>query len=222
MDAGAHAPAAGTTRSFSPDFQRELEDLFAWRRDVRRFKPDPVTASLLDQVLASVGSAPSVGLSEPWRLVLVDDPKRRDAVRANFATANAEALADQSDERAALYAKLKLSGLDECPVQISVFCDESTEQGAGLGAATMPEMRRYSVVCAVMQMWLTARSLGVGMGWVSILDPVRLAKDLDVPEGWTLIAHLCLGWPEEEQLDCELERAGWEHRKRLSGRILQR
>jgi len=43
-----------------------------------------------------------------------------------------------------------------------------------------------------------------------------------VAPGWTLIAHLCIGYPEEEHLDPELERAGWQQRLDLTGLILER
>ena len=221
MLVGAAAPGA-EFRAFSPSFRRELNALFAWRRDVRRFRIDAVDEALVTRVLNAAGSAPSVGLSEPWRIVRIASAEARGVVAANFETANADALASQPEDRIAGYAALKLAGLREAPVQLAVFCDEADGQGGGLGAHTMPEMRRYSVVCAVMQMWLAARADGLGMGWVSILDPARLARDLDVPEDWTLIALLCLGWPEEEHLDAELERAGWETRRRLENRILTR
>ncbi len=107
-------------------------------------------------------------------------------------------------------------------MQIAIFCDEATEQGSGVGIRTMPEMRHYSVVCAVMQLWLAARAEGLGAGWVSILDPDRLARDLGVPDGWHLIAYLCLGWPEEEHSDTELERVGWENRRGVDNRVLTR
>lgn len=220
MSTGATAPAAEPIRSFSPAFRRELLDLFAWRRDVRRFLSDPVEEALVARVLAAAAGAPSVGLSEPWRFVRVE--QARAAVIANFEAANAEALAAQPEDRRALYASLKLAGLREAPVQFAVFCDDATEQGGGLGAETMPEMRRYSTVCAIMQIWLAARAEGLGMGWVSILDPERLSSDLDVPKGWTPVAYLCLGWPQDEQLDPELERAGWESRRGLTDRILTR
>ena len=114
--------------------------------------------------------------------------------------------------RAALQP-LKLSGMTDAPVQLAMFCDESTDKGAGLGAGTMPEMRRYSVVGAITHFWLTARSYGLGVGWVSILDPGQLARDLRVPEGWALVAYLCVGWPEAVSDTPELERAGWEDRR---------
>ncbi len=207
---------------FCQAFRDQLGDLFAWRRDVRRFRPDPVSPDLVARLIGQTRLAPSVGLSEPWRFVMVESVGARQAAVANFETANAQALGGYTGEQARLYASLKLTGMREAPVQIAVFCAEETGQGSGLGAGTMPEMRRYSVVCAVMQLWLSARAEGLGAGWVSILDPDRLARDLDVPDTWRLIAYLCLGWPEEEQADPELERAGWEDRRGIDNRVLTR
>ncbi len=197
---------------FSKGFRQEFDRLLKWRRDVRRFRTDPVEEALLQECLSSFALAPSVGLSEPWRIVNVKSVAARAAALANFEAANAEALKGYSGEKARLYAGLKLSGMREAPVQLAVFCDEETPKGAGLGAATMPEMRRYSVVAAITQFWLKARSEGLGVGWVSILDPARLAADLDVPESWRLVAYLCIGWPEETGETPELERLGWERR----------
>ena len=222
MSAGANAPAATSSRVFAPAFVQELESLFSWRRDVRHFQTKAVSEPLIERVLEAVGTAPSVGLSEPWRLVRVESDACRAAVIENFNAANRNALAEQPDDRTEQYAMLKLAGLCEAPIQLAVFCDEATKQGKGLGVATMPEMRRYSVVCAVMQMWLTARALGLGMGWVSILDPKRLVADLEVSQDWSLIAYLCIGWPKEDHLDPELERSGWETRHQAAERILIR
>ncbi|MFD0859713.1 5,6-dimethylbenzimidazole synthase [Roseovarius aquimarinus] len=198
--------------TFSEGFQSDLADLMRWRRDVRRFRTDPVDEAAQARCLDAFRMAPSVGLSEPWRIVEVASGAAREAARLNFETANADALAGYEGERAQLYGTLKLSGMRDAPVQLAVFCDEETPKGAGLGAGTMPEMRRYSVVCAVTQYWLAARALGLGVGWVSILDPARLARDLDVPEAWRLVAYLCIGWPEADSLTPELESAGWEER----------
>jgi 5,6-dimethylbenzimidazole synthase len=207
---------------FGQSFRDQLAELFAWRRDVRRFRPDPVAPELIRRLLDQTGLAPSVGLSEPWRFVMVESEPARSAALDNFEAANAEALDGYSSDQARLYATLKLSGMRDAPVQIAIFCDEDTPQGSGLGAQTMPEMRRYSVVCAVMQLWLSARAEGLGAGWVSILDPARLGTDLGVPDGWRLIAYICLGWPEEEHADAELEREGWEDRLGVDNRILTR
>lgn len=223
MIAGAHASAADPAPPiFSPAFRRELEVLFQWRRDVRRFETTVVPERLIAQVIRAAASAPSVGLSEPWRFIRVGSTAARAAVAANFEEANALALAAQPVEKRAIYARLKLAGLREAPVQLAVFCDESSGQGGGLGIATMPEMRRYSVACAVMQMWLAARARGLGIGWVSILDPHRVADDLAAPDGWSLVAYLCLGYPVEDHIDPELERAGWQERHSLPDRVLHR
>ena len=135
-------------------------------------------------------------------------------MRASFARANADALSLYSGERRGLYAKLKLEGLERAPVQIAVFADEETGAGAGLGSNTMPETLRYSVVGAIQTLWLAARAAGLGVGWVSILEPGTVAAALDVPPAWRLVAYLCVGWPDEEHLDPELERHGWQERMR--------
>lgn len=198
--------------SFSQSFRDELGHLMRWRRDVRRFRTDAVDGALLDRCLAAFSKAPSVGLSEPWRLVRVQSPVARAAMQANFAEMNAQALASQSDDRAASYARLKLSGMAEAPVQLAVFCDDATTKGAGLGAGSMPEARAYSVVGAITLFWLAARAEGLGVGWVSILDPGRVTADLNVPPDWRFVACLCVGWPEAAHDTPELERMGWEQR----------
>ena len=114
---------------------------------------------------------------------------------------------------AELYAKLKLAGLRDAPVQLAVFCDEATEQGHGLGARTMPEARRYSTVCALHTFWLAARARGLGVGWVSILDPAESQRRSTFRRAWAFIGYLCVGWPREEHLIPELERAGWQARE---------
>lgn len=183
-----------------------------WRRDVRRFRPDRVEAAVLDRCLSAFTLAPSVGLSEPWRVIDVTSDAARAAAIANFKTANALALSGYSDDKANLYASLKLSGMQEAPIHLAIYCDNATPKGAGLGATTMPEMRAYSVVGAITLFWLLARAEGLGVGWVSILDPARLAQDLKTPDDWRLVGYLCVGWPESSDDTPELERAGWEAR----------
>lgn len=199
---------------FDAPFREELATLFAWRRDVRRFRRDAVPSGVIDELLDQAQLAPSVGNSQPWRIVSVESAAKRAAVRANFEHCNAEALAAQTGERAALYARLKLEGLDAAPVQLAIFCDHATKQGHGLGVRTMPEMLDYSVAGMIASLWLAARAAGLGVGWVSILDPVALARDLDAPSDHKLIAYLCLGWPREEHEDPELVRHGWQDRTR--------
>jgi 5,6-dimethylbenzimidazole synthase len=208
--------------AFDADFRARLHELFAWRRDVRRFKRQPLPDDALQRLLEIATLAPSVGLSQPWRFVSVEDPERRAAIRKNFERCNADALAAQSSERAALYARLKLAGLDDAPCHLGVFADRTTDQGHGLGRRTMPEMIDYSTVAAVHTLWLAARAEGIGMGWVSILDPAEAAATLDVPAEWKFIGYFCLGYPQEDDDIPALERAAWEQRRRSARLIIRR
>ena len=207
---------------FDDAFRAKLLDLFRWRRDVRSFRREPVPADLLNELLEIATLAPSVGLSQPWRFVMVDDPARRAAVRASFEACNAEALAEQDKTRAGLYARLKLAGLDEAPCQIAVCVEAAPAQGHGLGRSTMPETTTYSAVMAIYTLWLAARAVGLGVGWVSILDPVAVMASLDVPKSWTLVGYFCLGYPATESDTPELERLGWEYRRPAKPDIVQR
>jgi 5,6-dimethylbenzimidazole synthase len=194
----------------------QLLDLFRWRRDVRRFLTTPLPPAVIDDLLDMACLAPSVGFSQPWRFVTVENPTRRSAVRANFELCNAQALASQTHERATLYARLKLAGLDEAPCHIAVFAEPAPKEGHGLGRKTMPETTAYSAVMAMHTLWLAARASGLGLGWVSILDPPTIGAVLDVSPEWTFIGYFCLGYPQAENVVPELERAGWEQ-KRTAG-----
>lgn len=195
---------------FDDTFASRFAELLAWRRDVRRFRREPLPDGLVEALLAQAELSPSVGHSQPWRWLRVTDAAQREAVRANFKRCNADALRDYEGERARLYASLKLEGMREAPEQIAVFCDHGTSQGHGLGRKTMPEMLDYSVVAAITQFWLAARVAGIGVGWVSILEPDVVREALGAPPHWKLIAWLCVGWPEAESDVPELVRAGWE------------
>ena len=198
---------------FSEDFRDQLDLLMRLRRDVRRFRNTPVDEAVLTRCLDAIRLAPSVGLSEPWRILRIESETARAAALQNFETANAEALAGYSGENAKTYSQLKLTGMQDAPVQLAIYCDDSTIKGRGLGAGTMPEMRRYSVVTAVTLFWLALRAEGLGLGWVSILDPEQLNRDLNVPDDWRLIGYFCLGHPEEISETPELEQKGWEARQ---------
>ena len=208
--------------SFTEQFRADLLDLFLWRRDVRRFNRDPMPEGTLERLLNIGSLAPSVGLSEPWRFVIVDSQEYRNDIYACFKDCNADALRSQPDSRAALYARLKLEGLAEAPGHIAVFADRTTTQGHGLGRRTMPETIAYSTVMAVHTIWLAARAEGIGLGWISILEPVRVAAILNVPAEWDFVAYLCLGYPAEEHETPTLEREGWEARRLPAEMIVRR
>jgi 5,6-dimethylbenzimidazole synthase len=198
---------------FDQQFQADLLKLFRWRRDVRRFRRDPIAESVVENLLATGSLAPSVGLSEPWRFVVVADPVRRDQILTCFKICNEAALRAQPDDRAAAYARLKLEGLTDAPVHVAVFADQATAQGHGLGRMTMPQTIEYSAVMAIHTIWLAARAQGIGLGWVSILEPSQVTEILGVPASWSLVGYLCIGYPVEELEIPVLEREGWERRQ---------
>ncbi len=202
------------TDAFEPsdDFSEQFDSLLAWRRDVRRFKPDPLNSGLLEELIDRACLAPSVGNAQPWRFVSVESAEHRDVVVASFAKENADAARAYKDEKARLYSELKLAGLKEAPVHLAVFSDNETERGAGLGRQTMPETLVYSTVCAVHTLWLAARASGIGVGWVSILEPKVITRALNMPASWQFVGYLCLGYPIENHDDPELVRHGWQER----------
>jgi 5,6-dimethylbenzimidazole synthase len=209
-------------RQFDATFRTAFRDLVLWRRDVRRFRRDAIDPGLILQLLELASHAPSVGHCQPWRFVLVESSARREAVRSSFVRANASALDSYEGEQRAHYASLKLAGLDDAPVHLAVFADEAAGEGHGLGRRTMPETLHYSVVAAVQTLWLAARAEGLGVGWISILEPEIVARVLDVPDSWTLIAYLCIGLPVEEHLDPELDRHRWQRRLDVERAIVRR
>lgn len=207
---------------FGADFREQLLDLLLWRRDVRRFKSEPLPSGALERLIGIASLAPSVGLSEPWRFVVVETATARAGIRDCFESCNAAALKSQSDDRSALYARLKLAGLDDAPCQFALFADRETLQGHGLGRLTMPETIDYSAVMAVHTLWLAARAEGLGLGWVSILEPLQVATILDAPPEWTFVGYFCLGWPVADDWVPALERQGWENRRPAASTIYRR
>jgi 5,6-dimethylbenzimidazole synthase len=195
---------------------REREAVYrviATRRDVRSgFLEEPLPDDLLDRLLAAAHSAPSVGLMQPSRFIVVRDLAVRTTIHGIFRDANADAVATYTGEQRERYAALKLEGILEAPQNLCVLCDPTSSRGHKLGRHAMPETAVYSTVCAIQNLWLAARTEGVGVGWVSILDPFRLRSVLNIPEHIVPVAYLCLGYVAHFASEPELERRGWENR----------
>jgi 5,6-dimethylbenzimidazole synthase len=186
------------------------------RRDVRRgFLPEPMPDELLRNLLEAAHNAPSVGLMQPWRFIVVRDLDVRQTIHKIFLDANQQALAGYEGERQESYAGLKLEGILEAPQNLCVVCDTQSSQGHQLGRRTMPETALYSAVCAIQNLWLAARAEGIGVGWVSILEPKLLRGALNIPEHITPVAYLCLGYVDAFGDAPDLERSGWEKRTPL-------
>jgi 5,6-dimethylbenzimidazole synthase len=200
----------------------ELRALLEQRRDVRHFRSQPVDAALVERLLETAMLAPSVGYSQPWRWVMVESEVTRARIAEHHETAKSRAGAHYDGEQADLYRSLKLSGLREAPVNIAVFSDNGATRGHGLGRQTMPETVEWSAVMAIHTLWLAATAEGLGLGWVSILEPDYVAAALQTPPEWRFLAWLCLGYPEEARQRPLLETLGWEQRAPLAETILRR
>jgi 5,6-dimethylbenzimidazole synthase len=179
------------------------------RRDVRRFRPDPVPDDVVQRLLRAAAHAPSVGYSQPWNFVVVRDAGVRRQVHEAFRRANAEAQQQFPPERRDRYAALKLEGILDSALNVCVTCDRTRFGPVVLGRTCQPDMDLYSAVCAVQNLWLAARAEGVGVGWVSILRPEDLRRILALPEGVVPVAYLCVGYAEAFAAEPELKTAGW-------------
>lgn len=202
-------------RQFNAHEQQTLLDIIALRRDIRgnNFLPDTLCEKDLEKILCAASLAPSVGLSQPWQFVVVQNQATRTLIADNHLIENEKAKAKFSDEKQHLYSQLKLEGIKEAPVNIAVFYQPKDE--VVLGQNSMPEMGEYSVVCAIQNMWLMARSLNIGLGWVSILDPKIVKNILKAPAESKLVAYLCLGKVKEFLERPELEVLNWQQRENI-------
>jgi 5,6-dimethylbenzimidazole synthase len=203
--------------TLSAEDRRGLYRTILTRRDVRsQFLPDAIPEDVLARVLVAAHHAPSVGFMQPWSFILVRSPEVRAQVKAAFETANAEAAALFADDKGAAYRSLKLEGILDAPLNLCITCDRDRAGSVVLGRTHMPEMDLYSTVCAVENLWLAARAEGLGVGWVSILDPQRLKDILGLPDRVVPVAYLCLGRVSHFLAQPELANKGWRQRLDLT------
>ncbi|HEX3872758.1 MAG TPA: 5,6-dimethylbenzimidazole synthase [Solirubrobacteraceae bacterium] len=194
--------------------------VIADRRDIRRFRPDDVPDDVLDRLLDAAHRAPSVGLMQPWRLIVVSRIETRIAVRA-LATRERLRQADRFDGRTAAFLDQKVEGVVDAPLGICVCCDHGRPETEVLGRGTIPETDVYSTACAIQNLWLAARAEGLGVGWVSFYRPDDLRRVLGIPDRVDPIAYLCVGWPDERPSRPGLEAAGWSSRMPLGAVVMR-
>ncbi|MFL6093934.1 MAG: 5,6-dimethylbenzimidazole synthase [Blastococcus sp.] len=197
-----------------------LHEVIEARRDIRRYRADPVPPEVLRRVLAAGHAAPSVGHSQPWRFVVVTEQATRDraAVLADRERLRQAELL--TPDRRARLLDLQLDGIREAPVGVVVACDRRTPATGVLGRATFPDTDLWSCACAIQNIWLAARAAGLGMGWVTLFQPADLAALLYLPDGVETLGWLCLGWPDERPPEPGLERHGWSRRLALDDVVL--
>ncbi|MFT5660206.1 MAG: 5,6-dimethylbenzimidazole synthase [Sulfurimonas sp.] len=200
--------------TFQEQDSQKLLEIIKARRDVRgnRFVNTQVEKEKLELILEAAISAPSVGYSQPWKFIVIEDKNIKNEILENFETENNKA--QEIFKNKELYAKLKLEGIKEAPVNIAVLYEPSGEEI--LGMTSMQKMGEYSVVCAIQNMWLMSRALNIGLGWVSILDEKKVLQTLDAPKNSQLIAYLCIGYVDKFYEESELKTLGWKDEKLLS------
>jgi nicotinate-nucleotide--dimethylbenzimidazole phosphoribosyltransferase len=204
---------------YEQDERDVVHRVIAERRDVRRFRPDAVPHDVLQRVLEAAHRAPSVGLMQPWRLIVVRELTTRVAVR-RLAQRERLRQADRFDERTRQFLDQKVEGVVEAPLGVCVCCDHGDPHVEVLGRGTIPQTDIYSTACAVQNLWLAARAEGLGVGWVSFYRPEDLRALLGIPARVDPIAYLCLGWPDERPVRPGLESAGWSARVALDAVVM--
>ena len=180
------------------------------RRDTRaEFKPDPVPDEVLNRILNAAHHAPSVGFMQPWDFIIIRDNKIKQSIKDGFELAHREAAEMFDEARREKYRSFKLEGIMEAPLGICVTCDRSRTGDVVIGRTANPEMDLYSSVCAVQNLWLSARAENLGLGWVSIIHHDALKEILAIPEHIIPVAYLCIGYVNYFHDKPELEKAGW-------------
>ncbi len=222
FDPSRAADRASDPRGWRFDDARRqaVEDVITQRRDVRRFRPNSVPDDVLERVLTAAHRAPSVGLMQPWRFIVIQDVATRSEIR-RLAQRERIRQADRFDERARHFLDQKIEGVLEAPLGVCVCCDHGDPAEEVLGRGTIPQTDVYSTACAVQNLWLAARAEGLGVGWVSFYRPPDLAAVLGLPERVEPIAYLCLGWPDEQPVRPTLETVGWSGRLPLDAVVMR-
>ncbi len=198
-----------TDHALPEAWRRGLYETITRRRDMRSFLPDPIPDETLARILLAAHQAGSVGLSQPWNFLVVEDRAVRAQVRAHVEAERLRAAEAFDHERREKYLSFKLEGILDAPLNLCVTCDQERFGPAVIGRNTIPETAVYSTCCAIQNLWLAARAEGVGVGWVSIMEPVVLRTILGIPERIVLVAYLCVGFVESFPERPIFESSGW-------------
>lgn len=198
---------------FNKKQSKILNDIIISRRDIRgnNFKKKKIKKKKINQILQAGLDAPSVGFSQPFEFIVIKDKKIKNRIYKNFSKEYSKSKKYFKDRP--LYETLKLEGIKETPVNIAVYYKKPDKKI--LGQTSQKEMGKYSVVCAIQNMWLMARSLNIGIGWVSILNPKKVNKILDAPKNYKLIGYLCVGYPKKFLDTPELQTLNWNKKIKL-------
>jgi len=201
--------------AFAEEARRAVYDAISLRRDVRHFTPGDVDDAILMRILGAAHRAPSVGFSQPWGFVVVRDRGKRARIRESFLRCREAEAARFPPARRAQYLATRLEGILDAALNVCVAVDLRSRGEAILGTTAQPEAVRASACCSVQNLWLAARAEGIGVGWVSIVEPAILREELALPAGVEPIAYLCVGHARAFRARPMLEEVGWLPRRDL-------
>jgi len=186
------------------------------RRDVRsNFTSEQIDDQVLMRILKAGHHAPSVGFSQPWNFILVKNIETREKIKESFENEKARSSKLIKDPRRSKYLSYKLEGILESSINVCVTYDPTKSGPFVIGRTSMPETGTFSVCCAVQNMWLAARTEGIGVGWASILSNETLRDVLNIPGHVVPVAYLCLGHVSKFEPRPDLETSGWLPRVKL-------
>ncbi|MDA8302880.1 MAG: 5,6-dimethylbenzimidazole synthase [Actinomycetota bacterium] len=205
---------------FPEDEKEAFYRVIEARRDVRRFRPDPIPQALLERVLGAAHAAPSVGHSQPWRFIVVSEAASREQAALVAERERLRQARLLTEEAGRKLMDIQLEGIREAPLGLVVCCDRRAPAKGVLGRATFPDTDLWSCACAIENLWLAARAEGLGLGWVTLFPPEELRALVGLPDGVETLGWLCLGWPDERLPLPGLERAGWSRRVDLATVVL--
>jgi 5,6-dimethylbenzimidazole synthase len=195
---------------FSAEEKNGLYKAIFSRRDVRsHFTSKPIDDEVLSRILNAAHHAPSVGFSQPWNFILIKDYDTRKKIKESFEMERERSSQFVEEPRKSKYLSFKLEGILDSPLNVCVTYDPSKFGPFVIGKSSIPETGIYSVCCAVQNLWLAARTEGIGLGWVSILSNDTLKKILNLPEHVIPVAYVCLGYVSKFALKPDLESANW-------------
>ena len=203
-------PYSKMNEKFSDNEKNGFYKAIFSRRDVRsKFTSESIDDEVLTRILNAAHHAPSVGFSQPWNFILIKDSETRRRIKDSFEKERKNSSKLVEEPRRSKYLSFKLEGILDSPVNVCVTYDPSRFGPFVIGKSSIPETGLYSVCCAIQNLWLAARTEGIGLGWVSILSNETLKEVLELPEHIMPIAYLCLGHVSEFAPKPDLETAGW-------------
>ena len=195
---------------FTEEEKRGFYKAIYSRRDVRsHFTSRPIENDILSRILHAAHHAPSVGFSQPWNFILVKDNKTKKKIKESFEEEKKRSSQLVEEPKRSKYLSFKLEGILESPVNLCVTYDPTKFGPFVIGRSSIPEAGLYSVCCAIQNLWLSARTEGVGLGWVSILSNETLREALVIPDHVVPVAYLCLGYVDNFAEKPDLETSGW-------------